>query len=77
MKYFFSSQLQNSSGKDESSISVRAKIRKIINSEDSKKPLSDNKIALLLRNEGIKVARRTITKYRESMHIPPSNKRKK
>ena len=50
----------------------------MIDSEDSRKPLSDNKIAVILdKEEGIKVARRTIAKYRESMMIPPSNERKK
>ncbi len=78
LKYFFSSHVLTNEGGECSSIAIRAKIKKLISNEDGRKPLSDNKIALILNNEkGIKVARRTIAKYRESMMIPPSNERKK
>lgn len=78
LKYFFSSHVATSEGGECSSIAIRARIKKMIDSEDSRKPLSDNKIAVILdKEEGIKVARRTIAKYRESMMIPPSNERKK
>ena len=78
LKYFFSSHVATSQGGECSSIAIRARIKKLILSEDSRKPLSDNKIAVILENEeGIKVARRTVAKYRESMMIPPSNERKK
>ena len=52
-------------------------IKKLIANEDTKKPLSDNKIATLLTEQEIQVARRTVAKYRESMAIPPSNERKR
>ncbi|HIE54919.1 MAG TPA: RNA polymerase factor sigma-54 [Chromatiaceae bacterium] len=76
-KYFFSSHLATTSGTDASATAIRARIRKLVLSEDPKKPLSDNKIAALLSDEGIKVARRTVAKYREAMAIPPSNERKR
>lgn len=75
-KYFFSSHLSTVDGKDQSSTSVRAKIRKLIGGENPAKPLSDSKIAKMLADEGINVARRTIAKYREAMKIPSSSDRK-
>lgn len=76
LKYFFSSQVDTESGLGCSSTAIRAIIKKLVAAEKTTKPLSDSKIALLLGDQGIKVARRTITKYRESMSIPPSNERK-
>jgi RNA polymerase sigma-54 factor len=75
-KYFFSSHLSSASGEDQSSTSVRAKIRKLIGAENQDKPLSDSKITNLLKAEGISVARRTVAKYREAMNIPSSSDRK-
>ena len=75
-KYFFSSHLSSASGEDQSSTSVRAKIRRFIAAEDPAKPLSDSKIANLLADEGIKVARRTVAKYREAMNIASSSERR-
>ena len=75
-KYFFSSHLSSESGEDQSSTSVRAKIRKLIAGENPQKPLSDSKIANLLKTDGISVARRTVAKYREGMNIPPSSERR-
>ena len=75
-KYFFSSHLSTESGEDQSSTSVRAKIRKLINAENPSKPLSDSKITNLLKEEGISVARRTVAKYREAMNIPSSSERR-
>ncbi len=75
-KYFFSSHLASTSGEDQSSTSVRAKIRKLIGAENPAKPLSDNKIAAILSDEGISVARRTVAKYRESMNIGSSSERR-
>ena len=75
-KYFFSSHLSSDSGEDQSSTSVRAKIRKLIGAENPAKPLSDSKITNLLKEEGISVARRTVAKYREAMHIPSSSDRR-
>ncbi len=77
LKYFFSSHVSTSSGGEASSTAIRAMIKKLVNAEDQRKPLSDNKIADLLQEQGIEVARRTIAKYRESLNIPPSNERKR
>lgn len=75
-KYFFSSHLSTIDGEDQSSTSVRAKIRKLIGAENPAKPLSDSKIAKMLEAEGINVARRTVAKYREAMRIASSSERK-
>ena len=75
-KYFFSSHLSTVDGEDQSSTSVRAKIRKMIGAENPAKPLSDSKIASQLAEDGINVARRTVAKYREAMKIPSSSERK-
>jgi len=75
-KYFFSSHLSTVDGEEQSSTSVRAKIRKLIGAENPAKPLSDSKIASLLAEEGITVARRTVAKYREAMKILSSSERK-
>ncbi|HEX6996695.1 MAG TPA: RNA polymerase factor sigma-54 [Gammaproteobacteria bacterium] len=75
-RYFFSSHVAGEEG-EQSSTAVRAKIRKLVTSEDPEKPLSDNQIAHILSEEGIKVARRTVAKYREAMRIPSSSDRKK
>ena len=75
-KYFFSSHLSTVDGDDQSSTAVRAKIRKLIGAENPAKPLSDSKIATMLAEEGINVARRTVAKYRESMKISSSSERK-
>ena len=76
LKYFFSSHVSTANGGECSSTAIRAMIKKIIIEENTKKPYSDSKLAALLDDQGIKVARRTIAKYREAMHIPPSNERK-
>ncbi len=76
LKYFFSSHVSTNSGGECSSTAIRALIRKLIDAENTRKPLSDSKIATLLKDQGINVARRTIAKYREAMGIPPSNERK-
>ena len=75
-KYFFSSHLSSVDGDDQSSTAVRAKIRKLIGAENPAKPLSDSKIANMLADEGIKVARRTVAKYREGMKIASSSERR-
>jgi RNA polymerase sigma-54 factor len=75
-KYFFSSHLSTVDGEDQSSTSVRAKIRKLIGAENPGKPLSDSKLAKLLAKEGITVARRTVAKYRESLKIASSSERR-
>jgi RNA polymerase sigma-54 factor len=76
-KYFFSSHVSTAGGGECSATAIRALIKKLIAAELPKKPLSDNKIASILAEQGINVARRTVAKYRESMAIPPSNERKR
>jgi RNA polymerase sigma-54 factor len=75
-RFFFSSHVAGDDG-DQSSIAVRAKIRKLIGGENPAKPMSDNQIARLLSQDGVQVARRTVAKYREAMDIPSSSERKK
>ena len=76
LKYFFSSHVSTENGGECSSTAIRALIKKLIAAETPAKPLSDSKMAELLADQGINVARRTIAKYRESLSIPPSNQRK-
>ena len=76
LKYFFSSHVSTNSGGEVSSTAIRALIKRLIADESVRKPLSDSKIANLLSQKNVKVARRTIAKYRESLMIPPSNERK-
>ncbi len=76
-KYFFSSHVSTDSGGECSATAIRAFIKELINNESPIKPLSDNKIADVLKEKGINVARRTIAKYRESMSIPSSSQRKR
>lgn len=75
LKYFFSTQIPARDGGC-SSIAVRARIRKLIDQENPQRPLSDQRIAAMLIEEGIQVARRTVTKYREALRIPASYDRK-
>ena len=77
LKYFFSSHVSTNYGGACSSTAIRALIKKLINAETPTKPLSDSKIATILEDQGINVARRTVAKYREAMAIPPSNERKR
>ena len=77
LKYFFSSHVSTASGGECSSTAIRALIKKLVAAENPRKPLSDSKITLLLEEQGIKVARRTIAKYRDTLFIPPSNERKR
>jgi RNA polymerase sigma-54 factor len=76
LKYFFGSHVSTDTGGAASSTAIRALIRQLVEAEDRKKPLSDAKIAELLGQQGIVVARRTIAKYRESLNIPPVSQRK-
>ena len=76
LKYFFSSHVTTAAGGACSSTAIRALIKKLVAAENRRKPLSDSKIAALLCDQGINVARRTVAKYREAMAIPPSNERK-
>lgn len=76
-KYFFSSHVSTSSGGECSATAIKSLIKEFIASEKPTKPLSDSKIADLLKDQGINVARRTVAKYREALSIPPSSQRKK
>ncbi|MDR0702238.1 MAG: RNA polymerase factor sigma-54 [Azoarcus sp.] len=76
LKYFFGSHVATDTGGAASSTAIRALIRQLIDAEDRKKPLSDVKIAGLLGQQGIMVARRTVAKYREALNIPPVSLRK-
>jgi len=76
LKYFFSSHVSTEGGGECSSTAIRALIKKLVAAENRSKPLSDSKIAELIAEQGIKVARRTIAKYRESLNIPSSSQRK-
>lgn len=77
LKYFFSSHVSTDSGGECSATAIRALIRKFVAAEDRSKPLSDSKIATMLKQQGINVARRTIAKYRESLTIPSSSERRR
>jgi RNA polymerase sigma-54 factor len=76
LKYFFGSHVATEAGGACSATAIRALIKQLVAAEDQKRPLSDSKISQLLGQQGIVVARRTIAKYRESLHIPPVNLRK-
>ncbi len=77
LKYFFSSHVSTDTGGECSATAIRAIIKKLVLAENPRKPLSDSKIAEILNDQGINVARRTIAKYRETLAIPPSNERKR
>jgi RNA polymerase sigma-54 factor len=76
MKYFFHSGISSSYGDAVSSVTIKNRIKKIIEGEDPRKPLSDSKIVNILQREGLMLARRTIAKYREELKIPTSNQRR-
>jgi RNA polymerase sigma-54 factor len=76
LKYFFNSSIQRLHGGAIASVSVQEKIKQIIASENPKKPYSDDKIAKILKESQINIARRTVAKYREMLNVLPSNKRK-
>ena len=77
LKYFFSSGLATTSGEDISARGVRDKIQKLVDDEDVHKPLTDQKLVELLRREGVKIARRTVAKYRDQLSILPARMRKR
>ena len=76
LKYFFGSALGTETGGNASSTAVRALIRQFVVSESTKKPLSDNQISEMLKEQGIECARRTVAKYREALRIAPANLRR-
>jgi RNA polymerase sigma-54 factor len=77
LKYFFTSGLESSDGMDVSSLSVKEKIKEMIDLESPQKPLSDQKIMQTLTDAGLNIARRTIAKYREELKIPTASQRRK
>jgi RNA polymerase sigma-54 factor len=77
MKYFFHSGVDSARGENVSSMVVKERIKKVIEAEDPEHPLSDSKIMRMLQKEGIRLARRTVAKYREEMMIPSSDKRRR
>ena len=77
LKYFFSGSLPTEEGEDLSTKIIKQYIQELINAEDSSKPLNDDKLARMLEDKGVKIARRTVAKYREQMQIPVARLRKK
>lgn len=77
LKHFFNSGISKTDGDSLASESVKVKIKELVDGEDSKSPLSDQKLVDLLKKDGIKIARRTVAKYRDALGILPSSKRKK
>jgi len=77
LKFFFSSALSTSTGEDASARSIRAKLQKMIGEEDSAKPLTDQQIVHKFQEQGIKIARRTVAKYRDQLGILPARMRKR
>jgi RNA polymerase sigma-54 factor len=77
LKYFFSTALVSDDGSSHSAESIKARIQSLTDNEDPKKVLSDDKIVDILKEEGIDIARRTVAKYREALHIPSSVQRRK
>ncbi|MEE2966010.1 MAG: RNA polymerase factor sigma-54 [Acidobacteriota bacterium] len=76
MKYFFHSGISSAYGESVSSVTIKQRIRKLVEEENPKKPLSDSRIVCLLQDKGLVLARRTIAKYREELKIPKSRQRK-
>ena len=77
LKFFFSSALSTASGEDASARSIRAKLQKMVAEEDPGTPLTDQQIVHLFQEQGIKIARRTVAKYRDQLHILPARMRKR
>nr|WP_280524051.1 RNA polymerase factor sigma-54 [Enhygromyxa salina] len=77
LKYFFNAGISKRGGGELASEAVKDKIKRLVDGEDTKKPYSDQKLVELLRDDGIKIARRTVAKYREQLHLLSSSKRRK
>jgi RNA polymerase sigma-54 factor len=77
LKYFFSSHVQTTTGGSASATAIQAMIKRLIQQEPPAEPLSDSRLAELLLQDGIRIARRTVAKYREELHIPPSHERRR
>jgi RNA polymerase sigma-54 factor len=76
LRYFFGSHVATETGGEASSTAIRALIRQLVDAESKKLPLSDNRLAELLSEQGMVVARRTVAKYREQLQIPSASLRK-
>lgn len=77
LKFFFHRSLSGTFGEDVSSLKIKERIKKLIENEDKANPLSDDEIVDILSRENVKIARRTVAKYRGQLGIPPSHIRKK
>jgi len=77
MKFFFHSGVDSARGENVSSLVVKERIRRLVEAEEQARPLSDSKIMKVLQREGMRLARRTVAKYREELGIPSSDKRKR
>jgi RNA polymerase sigma-54 factor len=76
LKYFFNERIETDSGEEISTRKIKARIKKMVEAENTQKPLSDEKISINLKKEGFPVARRTVAKYREQLSIPVARLRK-
>jgi RNA polymerase sigma-54 factor len=76
MKFFFHSSISSTQGQDVSSLAVKERIKKVVSEEDPRRPLSDAAIVQVLSDDGLRIARRTVAKYREELRIPSSNERR-
>ncbi len=77
LKFFFSSGLSTTTGEDASARSIRAQIQKMVADEDPKNPLTDQEIVEMFAQKGVKIARRTVAKYRDQLNILPARMRKR
>jgi len=77
MKFFFTSALKGARGEELSSLSIKERIKRLVEGEDPGRPLSDDKLTDILLSMGVKIKRRTVAKYREELEIPSSLARKK
>jgi len=77
LKFFFSSALSTASGEEASARAIRAKLQKMVAEEDPANPLTDQQIVHLFQEQGIKIARRTVAKYRDQLGILPARMRKR
>lgn len=76
LKYFFSEAMQKEDGESVSTREIKHRVKELIDNEDKKKPLTDDKLAQILKDDGYRIARRTVAKYREQLHIPVGRLRK-
>jgi RNA polymerase sigma-54 factor len=77
LKYFFSSGLKSSDGEDVSARGIRATIEKLVGEEDPRNPLTDQALVEILERDGVRIARRTVAKYRDQLGVLPARMRKR